>query len=184
VSQAAPASILVAGVGNLFLGDDGFGCEVARRLAVRGLGDHVHVEDYGIRGFDLAHALSSGVSAAVLIDAAPHGSIPGSLVVMDATPFGPATSHDAESVVETHGMDPVHVLRLAAVLGTVPRRVLVVGVEPDRTDPDEAHLGTLSEPVAAAVDGAVALVRELVGALIDERGHERGKEGQRAAAAT
>jgi hydrogenase maturation protease len=174
--SAAPASILVAGVGNLFLGDDGFGCEVARRLAVSGLGAEVHVEDFGIRGFDLASALASGVTAAVLIDAAPHGATPGSLVVIEPSTAAVRTDDEASSVVETHGMDPVHVLRLAAVLGGVPDRVLVVGVEPDSVDPEDDRLGLLSEPVAAAVDGAVALVTELVYELI----HDRRKGGAHA----
>ncbi|MGH7848434.1 MAG: hydrogenase maturation protease, partial [Candidatus Binatia bacterium] len=78
-SAMTPAKILVAGIGNIFLGDDGFGVEVARELAKRKLPESVRVVDFGIRGFDLAYALLDGYDLTILVDAAPRGGLPGTL---------------------------------------------------------------------------------------------------------
>src|SRR5690242_3589971 len=98
--------VLVAGIGNIFLGDDAFGVEVVRRLAERALPDGVEVVDFGIRGFDLAHALMQAESTAILIDATPRGGPPGTLYLIEAD----ATGGDNPASVETHGMDPATVL--------------------------------------------------------------------------
>jgi hydrogenase maturation protease len=150
--------ILIAGIGNIFLGDDAFGVEVVRRLAARPLSAGVHVVDFGIRGFDLAQALAAGADAAILVDATARGEPPGTLYVLE--PQLAATDYEQfpETVLATHGMDPVRVLHLARALGGYPPRVLVVGCEPGTLDPDaEGRLG-LSAPVEAAVEEAIALI--------------------------
>jgi hydrogenase maturation protease len=154
--------ILVAGIGNVFLGDDGFGVEVARRLSGRELPPRVEVADFGIRGMDLAYALQADYDAVVFVDTAPRGEAPGTLSVIEPE------LDPGEVVIDTHGMDPVRVLGLARALGRVPPRVLVVACEPERIvhgEHDEDLVGELSPPVAAAVDEAVQLVAELTAEL-------------------
>ena len=150
-------SVLVAGIGNIFLGDDAFGVEVVRRLADRKLPDGVQVVDFGIRGFDLAHALMDSDSTAVLVDATPRGGEPGTLYLLEAV--GEAGE---PSLLETHAMDPATVLRLVEALGGRPPRVLVVGCEPATVDLDEQGQIGLSPAVEAAVDEAVRMVESLV----------------------
>jgi hydrogenase maturation protease len=164
---AGPAEprILVAGIGNVFLADDGFGVEVARRLSGRQLPAGVEVADFGIRGMDLAYALQAAYDAVVFVDTAPRGEAPGTLSVIE-----PELDPD-EVVIDTHGMDPVRVLGLARALGRVPPRVLVVACEPERIvhgEHDEDLVGELSATVQAAVDEAVPLVESLVAELAAE----------------
>jgi hydrogenase maturation protease len=157
--------VLVAGVGNIFLGDDGFGVEVARRLADTPLPDGVEVRDFGIRGMDLAYALQEDYEAVVFVDAAPRGERPGTVSLVE-----PELDLD-EVELDTHGMHPLRVIALARAMGRVPERVLVVACEPARIvdgEHDEDLVGELSAPVAAAVDDAVALVPSIVGRLLDE----------------
>ncbi len=160
----ARTRVLVAGIGNVFLGDDGFGVEVARLLESRELPPGVDVRDFGIRGMDLVYALGEDYDAAIFVDAVPRGEAPGTLYVIE-----PELEMD-EVTLDTHGMDPVRVLRLAAELGPVPGRLLVVGCEPENRmsgDLTEELEGELSEPVRAAVDGAVELVISTVGELVE-----------------
>jgi hydrogenase maturation protease len=152
--------ILVAGVGNIFLGDDGFGVEVVRRLAGRDLPEGVEVVDFGIRGMDLAYALQDDYEAVVFVDATPRGEKPGTVYLIEAE-----VEEDGEVALDTHGMDPVKVIKLSRALGAKPTRTLVVGCEPQVVlsgeDYDEM-LMELSEPVQAAVEEAVKLVESLV----------------------
>jgi hydrogenase maturation protease len=170
-ARPAGARVLVAGIGNVFLGDDGFGVAVAARLADRALPAGVDVVDFGIRGMDLAYALGRTYDAAILVDATPRGGEPGALYVIDAAgdELGPAG-------IETHAMDPVRVLRLAASLGPLPPRVLVVGCEPQtRMSGDEPDVVVqLSAPVEAAVQTALGIVSSLVEELV--RPSERQEE--------
>jgi hydrogenase maturation protease len=162
---AVRARILVAGVGNIFLGDDGFGVEVARRLGTRALPEGVEVVDFGIRGMDLAYALQDEYDTVVFVDAAPRGEVPGTVSLIE-----PELDLD-EVVLDTHGMDPLRVLGLARTLGRVPERVLVVACEPELVvdgEHDEDLVGELSAPVSAAVDQAVELVSSLVAELVTE----------------
>ncbi|MFJ9419889.1 hydrogenase maturation protease [Streptomyces sp. NPDC101227] len=164
MSAAPPARprTLVAGVGNIFLGDDGFGVEAVRRLGEHRLPDHIEVVDSGVRGVHLAYRMLDGYHTVVLVDASARGGAPGSVYLLDATDPGPAGHHPP--ALDGHHMTPDSVL---ALLGTLsagtgadrPQRVLVVGCEP--ADVEEG-IG-LSEPVAAAVDEAVALILRLVG---------------------
>jgi hydrogenase maturation protease len=158
-AASAGVRILVAGIGNVFLGDDGFGVALADRLARRELPAGVEVVDFGIRGMDLAYALLDGYEAALLLDATPRGEAPGSLYVIEPEP------HQGGAAVDAHGMDPVKVLALARSLGDGPLpRILVVGCEPlTRMSGEEEDLvAELSEPVRAALDDAVRLVESLL----------------------
>ena len=157
--------VLVAGVGNIFLGDDGFGVEVARRLAPADLPGWVQVADYGISGMHLAYDLADGYDAAILIDAAPRGDKPGSVSVLDVAAehrpdAGPADEPiGASRLFDAHGMQPDVVLAVLDMLGEArPARILVVGCEPASVD----YGMELSEPVAAAVGEAVQAVIRLI----------------------
>jgi hydrogenase maturation protease len=157
MSAEGPARVLVAGIGNVFLGDDGFGVEVVARLARRPLPEGVEVADFGIRGFDLAYALMESYDVAVLVDALSQNGRPGELFVLEPD-FDQVDDH---GVADGHSMDPVAVLRLVKQFGGRPPRLFVVGCEPASLGDDEGYIG-LSEPVQEALDGAVALVEELV----------------------
>ena len=152
--------VLVAGVGNIFLGDDGFGGEVVRRLAERALPEGVEVKDFGIRGMDLAYALQEDYEAVVLVDAVPRGEEPGTVYLLK-----PEIEEDGDVSLDTHGMDPVKVIKLSRALGAEPTRTLVVGCEPGVVLSGEDYYDMsmeLSEPVRAAVEEAVKLVESLV----------------------
>jgi hydrogenase maturation protease len=156
----SPKRVLVAGVGNVFLGDDGFGVEVVRRLAGRELPDGVEVADFGIRGMDLAYALQDDYEVVIFVDATPRGEEPGTVYLIE-----PEIEEDGEVSLDTHGMDPVKVMKLARTLGARPTRTLVVGCEPQVLVSGENYedmLMELSEPVRAAVEEAVKLVESLV----------------------
>lgn len=151
------ARILIAGVGNIFLGDDAFGVEVVARLAAEQLPEDVRVEDFGIRGMHLAFELLEGYELAILVDAVPRGGTPGDLYVIE--PDRDALPIDATggTLLDAHGMEPGSVLSLLATLGgNMP--VLVVGCEPA----DASERMGLSQPVAAAVERAVPLIMGLV----------------------
>jgi hydrogenase maturation protease len=155
-----PQRILVAGIGNIFLGDDGFGVAVARHLAQRALPDSVQVVDFGIRGMDLAYALLEDYDAVILVDVAARGEKPGTLYLIE-----PQMDQDGAVALDTHGMDPVKVLALARALGARPTRTWLVACEPGRLVDGgdyEDVLVELSEPVRAAVEEAVSMVEALV----------------------
>jgi hydrogenase maturation protease len=158
--------VLIAGIGNIFLGDDGFGVEVVKRLAGRGLPEGVEVKDFGIRGMDLAYALQDDYDLVVFVDATPRGGEPGTVYLIE-----PEIEDDGEVSLDTHGMDPVRVIKLSRALGAPPTRTLVVGCEPQvipgrksecETHPYDDMLMELSEPVRGAVEEAAKLVESLV----------------------
>jgi hydrogenase maturation protease len=156
--------ILVAGIGNIFLGDDAFGVEVARELASRGQPEGVRVVDFGIRGFDLAYALQDDYQMAVLVDATPRGGPPGTLYLLEPDPDGAGEPGDGGGLVETHGMNPMKVLRLVRSLGGPLPSLRVVGCEPATLGSEEEPVMGLSEPVRAAVAEAVRIIESLVAA--------------------
>jgi hydrogenase maturation protease len=157
--------VLVAGIGNIFLSDDGFGIEVANRLAAGPLPAGVRVADFGIRGVHLAYELLDGYDGLVLIDAMPMGESPGMVAVIEPDADGLAPNEEAP-VVDAHNMSPEVVLATLARLGGSVPRVYVVGCQPASLD---EHMG-LSPPVAAAVDSAVELCRNLIDEIVQLAG--------------
>ena len=164
--------ILVAGIGNIFLGDDGFGVAVVQELAARPQPDRVRVVDFGIRGFDLAFALLDEPAATILVDAMPRGQPPGTVYVLEPDVHGDgsvAGPDHAEGSFEGHAMTPDSVFALARALGGTPRNVTVVGCEPLTFGPENEGRMGLSEPVAGAVPEAVAIVEQLLARLAPAR---------------
>jgi hydrogenase maturation protease len=159
-------SILVAGIGNIFNGDDAFGVEVARLLARRVLPDGVKVVDFGIRGIDLTYALLDGYSAAVLVDTAQRGEQPGTISVVEPEPDDVSAVAQDDLMLSAHELDPAKVLRVAAALGGRCKRVVLVACEPLTFGGEEGVMG-LSNPVAASLDAAVKTVEDLLVDLAD-----------------
>jgi hydrogenase maturation protease len=175
VSQAAPQEssrrILIACIGNIFLGDDGFGVEVAQRLQRR-YPEEVQVVDFGIRGMELAYTLLENYETLVLVDAVPRGGQPGTLYLIepDLANFNAEAGAEAgRTALDTHSMDPVKVLAFARTLGARPIRTLLVGCEPtplgNGEDYTDMQMG-LSAPVQAAVEDAVPMIDALVEKLL------------------
>jgi hydrogenase maturation protease len=161
IPAAETKRVLIAGIGNIFLADDGFGVEVASRLVNHSFPSGVRVADFGIRSFDLAYALMEGYETTILVDAYPGDGPPGTLFVVEPDLEGLDSGHPQQAFIEPHGMNPLSVLRMAKTMGRHLKRVLVVGCVPETFGPEEGQMG-LSEPVAGAVDGAVKLVDSLV----------------------
>jgi hydrogenase maturation protease len=157
------ARILVAGIGNIFLGDDGFGVEVVKRLSAHEFPASVRVLDFGIRGFDLAYALQDGYETTILVDAYPHGQTPGTVSLVE--PDLSKLDAPQQCVVETHGMNPLSVLRMASTMNGGLKKILLVGCEPATFGGEEGHLG-LSAPVEGAVDEAVKMVCSVVDKIL------------------
>jgi hydrogenase maturation protease len=154
--------MLVAGVGNIFLGDDGFGVEVARRLATEKLPEWVRVADYGISGMHLAYDLADGYETTILIDATSRGDDPGTVYVIELDhrqlPGAMAGSPAGAQLFDAHGMQPDVMFGVLEMLGADAGRVLLVGCEPASVD---YGIG-LSPPVTAAVGEAVRVVKNLI----------------------
>lgn len=152
-------TILVAGVGNIFFGDDGFGVAVARRLMQRPQPDHVRVVDLGIRGIDLAYALLEPYELVVLVDIVQRDSEPGTVHVLELT--GEAASMNCRSP-DTHGMAPARAIELARTMGASMPRLVLVGCEPAGFgNPDEGEIA-LSPAVSSAIDAAVTAIDSLL----------------------
>jgi hydrogenase maturation protease len=152
-----PPRVLIACIGNIFLGDDGFGTEVARRLASRPLPEGVILKDFGIRGFDLTYALLEPYELIILVDTCVRGEDPGTIYVIK-----PEAATGPPAPLATHGINPSNVLRLVQSMGGTSAHILVVGCEPADLGPEEEGKLGLSDPVAAAIDEAVAIIDTLV----------------------
>lgn len=151
-------SLLVAGVGNIFLGDDGFGVEVAQRLSRQPAPNGATIADFGIRGVHLAYELLDGYDVLILIDAAPRGEEPGTVSVLELDTAEGVPPGEAAAPMDAHGMDPETVFGTLRQLGGRLDHAYVVGCEP--ADVTEG-IG-LSEPVERALDSAVKTVLDLV----------------------
>jgi hydrogenase maturation protease len=152
-------SILVACVGNIFQGDDAFGCEVANVLARRGRGQNVRVVDFGIRGVDLTYALVDAPELTILVDTVSRGGEPGTLYTIE--PDLEDLEAAGQTAVDPHSMDPLQVLRVAKSMGGQLGRILLVGCEPADLGGEEGRMG-LTPPVSAAIEQAVAMVESLI----------------------
>ncbi|MEU1737164.1 hydrogenase maturation protease [Streptosporangium sp. NPDC020145] len=169
--------ILVAGVGNVFFGDDGFGVEVVKLLGEQGPPEGAVVADFGIRGVHLAYELLAGYDGLILLDAVPRGERPGTLSVIE--PGIDRGARDETPLLmgalgDSHGMTPDALFALFGPLGVTTEPVLLVGCEPADTSPGMG----LSEPVAHAVPVAAGLVRELVAEQVAASGAARIERGR------
>lgn len=148
--------MLIAGIGNMFLADDGFGVELAQRLATHEFPAEVTVADYGISGMHLAYDLMTGYDTTILLDATARGDEPGTVTIVELDAEHPFPV--SQRALDAHGMQPDAVLELLKLLGGTPGRIILLGCEPaEITD----RIG-LSAPVAAALDGAAEAVIDLV----------------------
>lgn len=152
-------SILVACIGNIFQGDDAFGCEVANVLARRTAGEHVRVVDFGIRGLDLTYALLDAPQLTILVDTVSRGGAPGTLYTIEPDLDEPGDG--GERMTDAHSMDPVQVLRTAKAMGGKLGRILLVGCEPGDLG-DEGGLMGLTPAVRGAVEQAAMVVESLI----------------------
>jgi hydrogenase maturation protease len=144
--------VMVAGIGNVFLGDDGFGCEVIAALLARDLPPDVRVEDYGIRAAHLAVDLLDDYDLLVLVDALAGEETPGTIRVIEPDPLAPETQ-----AVNAHSLGPAATLQLLTRMGGKVGRV-VVGCQPASLEPEMG----LSAPVRAAIEPAVRIVESLL----------------------
>jgi hydrogenase maturation protease len=156
-------SVLVAGVGNAWLRDDGFGGEVARRLSARKLPAGVSVMDAGTGGLDLAYEVMRGYDALVILDVSKQGGEPGTLYVIEPDEAAIDGGIEDGEVINPHSMDPQTVLRFVKSVGAWPGRVVVIACEP--AEVEELGWG-LSDGVEQAVDRAVELVLETATELL------------------
>ncbi|MEP6662671.1 MAG: hydrogenase maturation protease [Verrucomicrobiota bacterium] len=154
--------ILIAGIGNIFHGDDGFGCEVVRELNRLNFPGGVTIRDFGIRSYDLAYALTEDYDATILIDATSRGEKPGTVFLIE--PDLSRLNELETSTVDPHSMNPVTVLQLAQSLGTISGKLFLVGCEPAVLENDNGEI-TLSEPVRAAISPAIEMVTSLIAEL-------------------
>jgi hydrogenase maturation protease len=161
-------SVLVACIGNIFQGDDAFGCEVAKVLARRPPSPDVRVVDFGIRGLDLTYALLDAPKLTILVDAVSRGGEPGTLYTIepDLEDLGDAT-HEG---VDPHAMDPMRVLRAVKAMGGQLGRMLLVGCEPADLGGSDGRMG-LTLPVSGAIEQAAVMVECLIGKEL-EKGSE------------
>jgi hydrogenase maturation protease len=166
ITSVRKPTILVAGVGNIFLGDDAFGVEVIRRMASLQLPDSVRVADFGIRGFDLAYALQDGYENTILVDACPHGETPGTLYIIEPDLKVLDDTVAPQATVEAHAMNPMNVLRMARAMNIEVKNVLLIGCEPETLGGEEGQMG-LSAAVEAAVDRAVKLVELVINKILN-----------------
>ena len=163
------ARILIAGVGNIFLGDDAFGVEVVREMLTHPAAEHVRIVDFGIRGLDLTYALLEDYEAVILVDATPRGQAPGTIYLIEPEAGDPAACAQLSQndlLIETHGMHPEKVLRLVLGMGGKLRRVLIVGCEPTPFDPEQDMDMNLSPAVKAAIPEAIKLIESLIAKIL------------------
>ena len=154
--------ILVAGVGNIFLGDDAFGVEMIQRLRAIALPPEVTLADFGIRSFDLAYAMADGYDVIILLDAISHGDSPGtvSLIEPEVEGFG-----DVGQPLDAHSTNPQRALQIASSLGGQLGHLYVLGCEPGVLETEDGQLG-LSERVEAAMPNAIEMLRTLLHELL------------------
>ncbi|CAN5422423.1 hypothetical protein BH20ACI1_BH20ACI1_04720 [soil metagenome] len=160
-------SILIAGIGNIFLGDDAFGSEVARLLLTKQLPEEVRVVDFGIRGLDLVYALLDGYDTTIFVDATPRGGTIGTIYVIEPDLQEFDNLNENNTAVDPHGMNPMKVLAMVKSMGGEFKRILLVGCEPEPLGANEEKMG-LSEPVALAVKEAVKIIESQIGKILEK----------------
>ena len=164
--MSKPTKILVAGIGNIFLGDDAFGSEVARRLMNETLPEEVRVTDFGIRSYDLAYAMMEAYDVTIFVDITSQSHSPGTLYLIE--PDLTQLDQLDEKMADAHSMNPVRVLQMLRTFGSSPKKLYLVGCEPAILEVEDGEIG-LSESVEAAVPQAIELIKSLVDDLLNEK---------------
>jgi hydrogenase maturation protease len=155
----AERRILVAGIGNIFFGDDAFGVEVAHALASHDLPSMAHVADFGIRSYDLAYAIMEDYAAVILVDATQRGDAPGTLYLIEPN-LNQLDDLNGE-LVNAHSLNPVRVLHMVKTLGGSIGPLYLLGCEPAVLETEDGRM-ELSKPVAAAVPEAIEMLQSLI----------------------
>jgi hydrogenase maturation protease len=163
--MSKPTKILVAGIGNIFLGDDAFGSEVARRLMNETLPEEVRVTDFGIRSYDLAYAMMEEYDVTIFVDTTSQSQSPGTLYLIE--PDLNQLDQVEEKMADAHSMNPVRVLQMLRTFGNSPKKLYLVGCEPATLEVEDGEIG-LSESVEGAVPQAIELIKSLVNDLLNE----------------
>jgi hydrogenase maturation protease len=162
--------VLIAGIGNIFHGDDGFGVCVAQRMAQASMSEQIEVVDFGIRGLDLAYALTGGYGLAILIDTVQRGGAAGTVYVIE-----PENLEEEAAGISPHQVDPASVLRLVRTIGGECACIRLVGCEPASFgDEADGRMG-LSDEVAGAVDLAAATATAIALSWLRERALPTGR---------
>ena len=164
--MSKPSKILVAGIGNIFLGDDAFGSEVTRRLIKETLPEEVRVTDFGIRSYDLAYAMMEEYDVTIFVDITSQSQSPGTLYLIE--PDLNQLDQLDEKMADAHSMNPVGVLQMLRTFGSSPKKLYLVGCEPAILEVEDGEIG-LSESVEAAVPQAIELIKSLVDDLLNEK---------------
>src|SRR5580704_11345630 len=162
--MSKPSKILVAGIGNIFLGDDAFGSEVARRLIKETLPEEVRVADFGIRSYDLAYAMMEEYDVTIFVDITSQSQSPGTLYLIE--PDLNQLDQLDEKMTDAHSMNPVRVLQMLRTFGSSPKKLYLVGCEPAILEVEDGEIG-LSESVEGAVPQAIELIKSLVNDLLN-----------------
>jgi hydrogenase maturation protease len=163
--MSRPSKILVAGIGNIFLGDDAFGSEVARRLMSERLPPEVRVIDFGIRTYDLAYAIMDGYDVTILIDITAQGQAPGTVYLIEPD-LNQLDQLDA-NLADAHNMNPARVLQMLRRFGSSPGKLYLIGCEPAILEVEDGQIG-MSETVEKSVPQAIEWIKTLVDDLLKE----------------
>jgi hydrogenase maturation protease len=163
--MSRPSKILVAGIGNIFMGDDAFGSEVARRLMNENFPPEVRVMDFGIRSYDLAYALMEGYDITILVDATSQKQRPGTVYLIE--PDLSQLDQLDKSMADAHSLNPIRVLQMLQALASPPGKLYLIGCEPAILETEDGQIG-LSEIVEASIPQAIELVQSLVSNLLNE----------------
>jgi hydrogenase maturation protease len=169
--MSRPSKILVAGIGNIFLGDDAFGSEVARRLMSEKLPPEVRVIDFGIRTYDLAYAIMDGYDVTILIDITAQGRTPGTVYLIEPD-LNQLDQLDA-NLADAHSMNPARVLQMLRRFGSSPGKLYLIGCEPAILEVEDGQIG-MSETVEKSIPQAIEWIKTLLDDLL--KGNPKKKE--------
>jgi hydrogenase maturation protease len=171
--MSRPSKILVAGIGNIFLGDDAFGSEVARRLMSERLPPEVRVIDFGIRSYDLAYAIMDGYDVTILIDITAQGRAPGTVYLIEPD-LNQLDQLDA-NLADAHSMNPARVLQMLRRFGSSPGKLYLIGCEPAILEVEDGQIG-MSEAVEKSVPQAIEWIKTLLDDLLKESAKKKEVE--------
>ncbi|MEP6950702.1 MAG: hydrogenase maturation protease [Ginsengibacter sp.] len=165
-SPATRKRVMIAGVGNMFMKDDGFGGAVIKKILDKKFPEGVEVKDFGTGGLKLAYDLMKGYDGLILLDASARGEPPGTLYLIEPSESDINPDLEQGGPIDPHGADPATVLRFVKSIGSWPAKVLIVACEPATVDDFEIGL---SEPVNAAIDKAVEMVEDIIKEIYSEK---------------